>query len=401
MLRVSAQSEAKLLNRYITHTTVVKFDDSIPDHKWDNNRPVIKSKKNRYHVEWDNVKEDAKGIIQNPFEFAPQIAYSLAAFWFILLGQHENARLMAFGGAIAFGSKNSPDVTPVTGATAVISATIDCTGSNGVLIGVAVEAGNGVSSFTYAGAALTVGVSTNGTNDYGGHLYYKIAPATGSNTLTYTNAANFGVNYAYLVGIFFTGADQATQLDGTNTGTSASGVTSGSVVVTTGSNNSIVVGLLATNGGSGATITAGQTQVYGGNGNNFYPSTQSCNVQYHQNVTAGADTLTWSWSGAGVYDSWGIAVKEAAAGPSVSPSLSPSLSPSVSPSLSPSQSPSLSPSISPSVSLSPSISPSFSPSQSPSSSISPSSSLSPPVSPSVSPSPSPQTWTYEDENLES
>ena len=126
-LRVDAKSTGRQLNRYITYSTFVKLDDNDPKNK------RVAYERKGYHVEWANVKSDFQFAFRNPFYVVPRVAYSLAAFWFIFQGKHEEARALAFsiGGSLAV---DATSAAVTSGAQTVVSVSHTCTGANRVLV---------------------------------------------------------------------------------------------------------------------------------------------------------------------------------------------------------------------------------------------------------------------------
>lgn len=97
-IRIDATSDAYLLNRYVAfvHQQIYNQKGTLAE-----NIPI--EEKYSYQIQWKNIKADCLGFVKNPFAVSPRIAYSLAAFFFILLGRHSDAIYTAFYvGAIAF-----------------------------------------------------------------------------------------------------------------------------------------------------------------------------------------------------------------------------------------------------------------------------------------------------------
>ncbi len=139
-------------------------------------------------------------------------------------------------------------------------------GSNRFLIvGVSIrnDASQTVSSVTYAAAPLTfLRADTNGVS-VRSELWYRVAPATGANTVAVTLSASAK---AAMGAISLTGVDQSTPID-TNAGATGSG-TAPSVTVTTVVNNAWVIdatGFRSTaNGAPTGTAGSGQTERWSG-----------------------------------------------------------------------------------------------------------------------------------------
>lgn len=121
-------------------------------------------------------------------------------------------------------------------------------GTNRVLVAGLYSLSGGISSVSYAGAALTQ-LDVAGTDKY---LFGKIAPATGSNTFSITQSSYGATEYALAD---FDGADQTTPFGAVvkNTGNSNSGTT-GSITVPS---NGIAFGWVEHSYSSNPTATAG------------------------------------------------------------------------------------------------------------------------------------------------
>jgi hypothetical protein len=146
-----------------------------------------------------------------------------------------------------------------------------CSGSDRILwVGVMTSSTRSVSSVTYNGVALT-----SLTRSAGGQpvqLWYLIAPATGTNTISVSIGAPN--SFVYTSGASYTGVKQSGQPDAQNTNSTSS--SSVSTSVTTVADNSWVV-LIArndtdgnTNAGTNSTErtagAAGTVQLYDSNG---------------------------------------------------------------------------------------------------------------------------------------
>lgn len=117
-----------------------------------------------------------------------------------------------------------------------------CTGSNRILfVGVVGDVITGgvddVSSITYNGAGMTLAAkrTVEGSSNRFIYLYYLIAPATGSNSVS----VDFSSSHFILAGaISYTGAKQSAQPDATANSNAGSNVTSWATSVTVVANNS-------------------------------------------------------------------------------------------------------------------------------------------------------------------
>jgi len=117
-----------------------------------------------------------------------------------------------------------------------------------------------INSVTYAGAALTALGSgqTSGAPTTLTQWFYKIAPATGSNTVTVTVSSAGASNPAVLAGaISFSGAHQTTPL-GTEVKATGSGATSSTGSITSAA-TSFLVALVSEGSGTAPTQGSGNT----------------------------------------------------------------------------------------------------------------------------------------------
>ena len=165
-----------------------------------------------------------------------------------------------------------------------------CSGSNRVLV-VAVSSDNDFpSSVTYNGVALTqvAGASiqhaTNTAKKVS--LWYLIAPATGSNTVSVDFPDG---NYGAAGAISFTGADQTTQPDIESEEQATA--TSNTLNISTVTDGAYIVDAIQKDAGTTAlTMDAGQTEIY-----NFSPTFNRSGGSYKAAGTPGAKTMTWTW----------------------------------------------------------------------------------------------------------
>lgn len=182
-------------------------------------------------------------------------------------------------------------------------------GSDRLLIVFGYAEANRTQTCTYNGSAMTqFALATYTVGDVRrGYGWYMIAPPVGTANIVITNS---GAGYMGGVGISFTGADQTTQPDASNTNTNTSGsTTSISTTVTTVNNNAWITGMVegtATSpSGTGAfNATAlqsgGVVALYDTNG----PITP-----------AGATSVGGSWTGGNSALIVAGSIKPAAAGP--------------------------------------------------------------------------------------
>lgn len=172
-----------------------------------------------------------------------------------------------------------------------------CSGSERVLIGVISLFDNldSVTGFTYNGVAFTAVPSGSATiNNYSVTLYYLIAPATGSNTVSVTTTG--AVNDIGIGVISFTGADQTSPLGTANTATGTS--TTPSVIVSSAADQIVVDGLTIVHSGT-LSVGASQTQRWNIIGGYGY-------LKSGGSTETGAASTTMSWSNSTSQD-WALA----------------------------------------------------------------------------------------------
>lgn len=151
----------------------------------------------------------------------------------------------------------------VSGTTATLSHT--ATGSNllavtSILTGNLV--GSGITSVLYNGSAMTGtgDVASDGSaNLVTAYLYWKVAPSTGSQTISVTAPVSYD-NYS-MACTSYSGAAQTGQPDAHSKTQNTSATTSTTLTVTTVADNSWLVGIFRTEVG-GATVGAGTTSRY-------------------------------------------------------------------------------------------------------------------------------------------
>ena len=148
-----------------------------------------------------------------------------------------------------------------------------------------------VTSITYAGVALTKAAEQNqsGSPDVRVELWYLAAPATGNNSVnvTLTGNARFVASSAS-----FTGVDQVTPIEDTDTGTDAAPT----VQVTTTSNNAWVVDVLAQERSTPTpSVGAGQTQLWS-NSSGGSASQRVYGAGSSEGPVSPVGAVTMSWS---------------------------------------------------------------------------------------------------------
>ena len=142
-----------------------------------------------------------------------------------------------------------------------------CSGSNRVLVVMIALYSTSVtiSSITYNSNALTL-YNTLSTTNVKLHIYYLIAPSTGTNTLSISLS---GSTYGFAGAISFTGAAQSSPLGGDQTTTS--GIAGSSTVTVSADANKMCCQVTGVDGGGCAIsfTVSGQTAVVNTSDNNF------------------------------------------------------------------------------------------------------------------------------------
>ena len=190
--------------------------------------------------------------------------------------------------AIAFDAASTAKVASGTS----LSWSHTCTGANRALI-VGLTHKNGTTyatAITYNGVSLTKAilqkVGGSGSQDCSMELWYLLAPASGSNTISVI--INTSTPGSVGGACSFTGADQ--ELIGTFTSQSFGANTSASLPITTTRNNSFIVDVMGEVTGGAATPDGSQTQRW----NDSQSVVGAGSTK--QLVSAGATTMSWSWS---------------------------------------------------------------------------------------------------------
>jgi len=205
--------------------------------------------------------------------------------------------------AIAFDAESNSAAGGWTGSNGTtLSWSHTCTGTDRILLvgatGYYTSGGpRSVTGITYNGVALTKINSINGTADgisQSNDLWYLVAPATGSNTITITWSG--AAQYASGSGMSYTGVAQTSPIDSNATGQSSStgsGAATSLTLSTTVVNASCwVVGYVEARGG---VISAGTATTLRGKNDSAYTSGGDSNGT----VSTGSQSLQWtSTSGA-------------------------------------------------------------------------------------------------------
>jgi hypothetical protein len=266
-----ASTTGYLLNRYLAFCRFTKFEEKF-SYKKVGNRAIryqkVQYQKKFYVIQFRNIKSDLLGLFKNPLPLLPKIAYSLAAFYFILLGRHQEAINTAFFiGAIAHDTISSGQND---GASSITIAHTTGAGSDRLMVfkshveANATPANRPVTGVTYNSIAGTKAddelFTSPGGEDDGLEIYYLVAPATGANNavITWTGAVEGSVAAIET----YTGVDQSTPLDAiASTSTTSTGPME--VVITTTVDDCLIVGAVQTISSSRVIgANSGQTQTY-------------------------------------------------------------------------------------------------------------------------------------------
>jgi hypothetical protein len=162
---------------------------------------------------------------------------------------------------------------------------------------------NVLTSLTYAGAALTK-IDTADEGNRVAELWYRIAPSSGTNTVSATLSGSGLLDFG-IAAISFTGADQTTPVGTPTLGTGTS--TTPSVAVNSASGD-IVVDCVCVEHSGTFSVGAGQTARWNGIATNGF-------IKYAGSTETGGGTVTMSWSNTSS-QAWaqiGVAVKPVAA----------------------------------------------------------------------------------------
>ena len=274
-VQIDATTNAHLLNRYLAYSTFTKYHDGKPS--W---------RRSFYTFQWRNVVIDSKELFRQPQIVLPRFAYSMAAFAFILFGDHESAKIMAFGGVVAF------DVSSTNGLTSAGQTTMSTThtaaGSDRwVTVGLAQRPETASSiTCTYNAVSMTQAGTISGVSRITrATLFQLIAPSTTAG-VSVTASWTGGINWVHMGTISYTGANAV----GTAVTDSAS--TSTASVVVTSATGDMVTDCVSTDGQNPSaklTVGAGQTErtVYLDAGVDFSGQTST---------EAGAASVTMSYS---------------------------------------------------------------------------------------------------------
>lgn len=282
-IKIQSSGSAILLNRWITYAT----------HRFYENNKIVRTK-NNYEIQWQNVKNDICGLLENPFEFAPRIAYSLLAFFFILLGKHELAYLTAFAiGAISVGTKGGTTNTSITMST--LSTTAKTIGLPGNHQGT-------ISNVTLDGTALTFVVRAATAFNETSEIWYIDSPGELTSVSlagTYSGGNGRTIGYVNLEGT----AAGAPEVNDSATGSSSDS----EVTVTPTSNDAIVIG----HSYSEATQTIDdETEIFTVQGQSYQNASASYVIQ---SGSPSAEAMHWDLSSGQRWAACGVAIAPSSA----------------------------------------------------------------------------------------
>lgn len=163
-------------------------------------------------------------------------------------------------------------------------------GTDVLVVGVTNSNSAGTVSCTYNSVSMTQAVSAI-TGSYRAGIYYQNSPTAGTLTVECTVSSGSGswvIGAVNLTDVNITGSP----LDGTNSAIETGVTTARSVSVTTGTNNSFVLGVINYNTGAEALSTADteRWEIIHNDGTATLTGGGSSDVQ----VTAGANTINWT-----------------------------------------------------------------------------------------------------------
>lgn len=228
---VDATASARLLNRYVAQVFFRRFDCS----RGIEFNHIVLEEKTTYQIQWENIKADLKGILQNPFAVSPRIAYSLLAFIFIFLGQFDTAQKVAFPMMVGAVSYDAAAETSHSGEPATITWSHTIGSGANRLITIFASGLSGVNDPTWAGNATT---DINAVGNL--KCQYYVAPSTGA-----ANCATTGGNIKVGGSISFADVDQADPIGATTTEDGSS--SPNDMALTTEADGSIRVDVLGSN----------------------------------------------------------------------------------------------------------------------------------------------------------
>ncbi len=300
-VQINSFTNAKLLNRYLALLSVKVYSPILKFKKGKPYQDIISTSR-RYQVQWKNIWNDLKGLINNPLQTTPRVAYSLMAFLFIVLGKHEQAFNVAFViGAIAL------DGTVVTGNNnSSISVTVASNSDRMMVLSYATYQGGGPTSATYGSNALTKTVEQVGSYNEKASIWSFVAPTVGTANMVLVGAGDWhGVGIYSLYNV-----DQNLPTNFSTTGGDSSGT---SLALTTGSNNSWVIACIEAEPAITMT-TSGATEDWNLTGQSY----QHGEGQHILKATAGSQTMTSSLGYGARWNTCNIEIKVVAEAPAAS-----------------------------------------------------------------------------------
>lgn len=176
-----------------------------------------------------------------------------------------------------------------------------CTGSNRVLSDFTSATNGGFTcTTTYNSVAMTRHISI--TANYSSAAFTLIAPATGANNIVESFSGATSISSS--MSISFSGADQTTQPDGSNT--ASVGGSSAALTMTSTKNNTFFVDILVKNNGESVTVGGSQTQIFNYN----VAANKTWAGSYKQLAVAGNYDMAWSMGGGSLYEQISIGIME-------------------------------------------------------------------------------------------
>jgi hypothetical protein len=211
--------------------------------------------------------------------------------------------------AIAFdAAASSVSAGFAAGASYTFNHTVAAGSNRAIVLGAALwqdVAGSGtLSTCSYAAAAATSKIVLTNTQ-MRAELWVLVAPATGTNTVSFTVTGNTD-GRKFFAGSF-TGVDQTTPTEATQTSSTSSGAPSLSITSIT--DNAWLVDMVSKFGTTALTVGAGQTSMF----NNSVGSITAAASYEGPKTPAGAVTMNWTGSSANDCAQVAIALKAAAA----------------------------------------------------------------------------------------
>ena len=303
-IRIKEKATSLELTRYVHFCT----------HSWFNYTGSLKDNvpiktKSFYKIAWRTLWSDIKNFFKNPFEYAPAIAYSLLAFWFIFQKKHAEAMQFAMIGSITLGT---PQSTMSAGDPSV-SLTI---ASGDILIAaIGIHQGN-VNGVTWNGGAMTQGSNAATAFNERAELWYHLTPTTGTLSCLFDGTIGTG---RFICAIAVAGVKTTGQPNQTGAGATGSDSSIESTSITPSTDGALIIDSVYTE----ATLnSAGSNQTIQANIQGASYENGGCSTYIQP--TAAAQSHTWALSSG---QRWASAVMafEQAGGATVTPKQLPSL----------------------------------------------------------------------------